>query len=204
MNNNYNRPDDNFGDYRANDPEIFSDGVDRAVLLMHVLGSEYRRDIHDLENPLTAQGRDLASRFGARLPDVDLRGYSSPVKRCTDTAYNRPGSAAASRGRSGWRGARYYCWRVLCAGSIHACGRDCERRAVLPTTWVLGLPVRFLRRPLMRPQRAVSMVLEVMLDKLKAPAVSEGRQLDLCVTHDMTIFYHAARIGLRAGGRRRR
>ena len=33
------------------------------------------------------------------------------------------------------------------------------------------------------------MVLEVMLDKLTAPAIQAGTpQLDLCVTHDMTIF----------------
>jgi hypothetical protein len=42
---------------------------------------------------------------------------------------------------------------------------------------------------MMQPQRAVSMVLEVMLDKLRAPTPRPGtRQLDLCVTHDMTIF----------------
>ena len=41
----------------------------------------------------------------------------------------------------------------------------------------------------MMNQRAVAMVLEVMLDKLRAPATHSGqKQLDLCVTHDMTIF----------------
>ena len=42
---------------------------------------------------------------------------------------------------------------------------------------------------MMNPHRAVAMVLEVMLDKLRAPATEAGqKQLDLCVTHDMTIF----------------
>jgi hypothetical protein len=191
MNNNYNRPDDNFGDATARmTQEIFSDGVDRAVLLMRHSAREYRRDIHDLENPLTAQGRDLASRFGARLPDVDLRGYSSPVKRCTDTAVLAiEGSAAASRG-----GVVGEVRDIEAFGVFYALDqirmwkglREAGGLANYVGSWFAG---EISQAALMRPQRAVSMVLEVMLDKLKAPAVSEGaRQLDLCVTHDMTIF----------------
>ena len=58
----------------------------------------------------------------------------------------------------------------------------------LRTTLVAGSPAMCLRRH-DEPHRAVAMVLEVMLDKLRAPANEAGqKQLDLCVTHDMTIF----------------
>ena len=83
----YNQPDDDFGDASARMTRaVFAEGVERAVLLMRHSAREYRRDIHDLENPLTDAGRALAARFGAALPDVNLRGYSSPVTRCRDTA----------------------------------------------------------------------------------------------------------------------
>ena len=100
MNNHYNQPDDTFGDATARMTRaVFSEGVDRAVLLMRHSAREYRRDIHDLENPLTEEGRALAARFGTQLPDVNLRGYSSPVKRCTDTGTLAIGaSSAAGRG----------------------------------------------------------------------------------------------------------
>ena len=65
MNNHYNQPDDTFGDATARMTRaVFSEGVDRAVLLMRHSAREYRRDIHDLENPLTEEGRELAARFG--------------------------------------------------------------------------------------------------------------------------------------------
>ena len=42
---------------------------------------------------------------------------------------------------------------------------------------------------MMRPRQAVAMVLEVMLGKLDAEPTEAGvKQLDLCVTHDMTVY----------------
>ena len=40
--------------------ETFAQGVERGVLLMRHSAREFRRDIHDLENPLTDHGRGLA------------------------------------------------------------------------------------------------------------------------------------------------
>ena len=69
----HNQPDDDFGDASARMTRaIFGEGVERGVLLMRHSAREYRRDVHDLENPLTAEGRSLAARFGASLPDVNL------------------------------------------------------------------------------------------------------------------------------------
>jgi phosphohistidine phosphatase SixA len=42
--------------------EVFAQGVQRGVLLMRHSAREYRRGIHDLENPLTDHGRGLAKK----------------------------------------------------------------------------------------------------------------------------------------------
>ena len=191
MNNHYNQPDDTFGDATARMTRaVFSEGVDRAVLLMRHSAREYRRDIHDLENPLTEEGRALAARFGTQLPDVNLRGYSSPVKRCTDTGTLAIGaSSAAGRG-----GVVSRVRDVEAFGVFYALDqirmwkglRDAGGLANYVGGWFAG---DVSQAAMMNPYRAVAMVLEVMLDKLRAPATEAGqRQLDLCVTHDMTIF----------------
>ena len=186
-----NQPDDDFGDASARMTRaIFGEGVERGVLLMRHSAREYRRDVHDLENPLTAEGRSLAARFGASLPDVNLRGYSSPVMRCRETgALAIEASAAAQRG-----GVISKVRDIEAFGVFYALDqirmwkglRKSDGLADYVGQWFAG---KVPQSAMMRPQRAVGMVLEVMLDKLTAPAIQAGTpQLDLCVTHDMTIF----------------
>ena len=195
----YNRPDDDFGDASARMTRaIFAEGVERGVLLMRHSAREYRRDIHDLENPLTAEGRSLAARFGASLPDVNLRGYSSPVMRCRETgALAIEASAAAQRG-----GVISKVRDIEAFGVFYALDqirmwkglRKSDGLADYVGQWFAG---KVPQSAMMRPQRAVGMVLEVMLDKLTAPAIQAGTpQLDLCVTHDMTIFTMREGVGL--------
>ena len=172
MNNHYNQSDDTFGDATARMTRaVFSEGVDRAVLLMRHSAREYRRDIHDLENPLTEEGRALAARFGSQLPDVNLRGYSSPVKRCTDTGTLAIGaSTAAGRG-----GVISRVRDVEAFGVFYALDqirmwkglRDAGGLANYVGGWFAG---DVSQAAMMNPHRAVAMVLEVMLDKLRAPA----------------------------------
>ena len=187
----HNQPDDDFGDASARMTRaIFGEGVERGVLLMRHSAREYRRDVHDLENPLTAEGRSLAARFGASLPDVNLRGYSSPVMRCRETgALAIEASAAAQRG-----GVISKVRDIEAFGVFYALDqirmwkglRKSDGLADYVGQWFAG---KVPQSAMMRPQRAVGMVLEVMLDKLTAPAIQAGKpQLDLCVTHDMTIF----------------
>ena len=187
----YNQPDDDFGDASARMTRaIFGEGVERGVLLMRHSAREYRRDVHDLENPLTAEGRSLAARFGASLPDVNLRGYSSPVMRCRETgALAIEASAAAQRG-----GVISKVRDIEAFGVFYALDqirmwkglRKSDGLADYVGQWFAG---KVPQSAMMRPQWAVGMVLEVMLDKLTAPAIQAGTpQLDLCVTHDMTIF----------------
>ena len=187
----HNQPDDDFGDASARMTRaIFGEGVERGVLLMRHSAREYRRDVHDLENPLTAEGRSLAARFGGSLPDVNLRGYSSPVMRCRETgALAIEASAAAQRG-----GVISKVRDIEAFGVFYALDqirmwkglRKSDGLADYVGQWFAG---KVPQSAMMRPQRAVGMVLEVMLDKLTAPAIQAGTpQLDLCVTHDMTIF----------------
>ena len=187
----HNQPDDDFGDASARMTRaIFGEGVERGVLLMRHSARKYRRDVHDLENPLTAEGRSLAARFGASLPDVNLRGYSSPVMRCRETgALAIEASAAAQRG-----GVISKVRDIEAFGVFYALDqirmwkglRKSDGLADYVGQWFAG---KVPQSAMMRPQRAVGMVLEVMLDKLTAPAIQAGTpQLDLCVTHDMTIF----------------
>ena len=73
---------DSLGDYGLETVKMIKDrftkGVDRGVLLMRHSAREYRRDIHDLQNPLTEQGRDLSLRMGDMLgPDLNMRGFAS-------------------------------------------------------------------------------------------------------------------------------
>ena len=191
MNNDYNRPDDDFGDATARMcNEIFASGVQRGVLLMRHSAREYRRDVHDLENPLTDEGRALAARFGARLPDVNLRAYSSPVQRCIDTAALAI-EVSAANGRGG---VVAEVRNVEAFGVFYALDqirmwkglRQSAGLAAYVGQWFAG---EISQAVMMHPQRAVAMVLEVMLDRLRAQPIEVGaRQLDVCVTHDMNIF----------------
>ena len=62
-------------------------GITRALAVIRHSAREYAAGRHDLENPLTDEGRSMALSFGERLPaDFTVRAYSSPVARCVDTA----------------------------------------------------------------------------------------------------------------------
>ena len=67
--------------------EVLASGAEHVVLLMRHSAREFATGKHDLLNPLTDEGRELARAMGARLPKtLLLRGYSSPAERCVETA----------------------------------------------------------------------------------------------------------------------
>jgi hypothetical protein len=67
--------------------QLTNEGVDHIVLLMRHSAREYAPGKHDLLNPLTDEGRDLARDMGKRLPKgLVVRGYTSPAERCVETA----------------------------------------------------------------------------------------------------------------------
>ena len=49
--------------------DLFEGGVESAVVLMRHSAREFAPGRHDLANPLTEEGRELARRLGERLPD---------------------------------------------------------------------------------------------------------------------------------------
>ena len=62
-------------------------GARHIVLLMRHSAREFAPGKHDLLNPLTDEGTELARSLGMRLPDgMTLRGYASPAERCVETA----------------------------------------------------------------------------------------------------------------------
>ncbi len=77
-----------FGDTTLSLVEELTDlGANHVVLLMRHSAREFVEGRHDLDNPLTPEGRQLAAHFGKRLPKhFLLRAYASPVERCMETA----------------------------------------------------------------------------------------------------------------------
>ncbi|MFU8814903.1 MAG: histidine phosphatase family protein, partial [Pseudomonadales bacterium] len=66
---------------------VLGRGIDHAVVLMRHSAREFAPDVHDLDNPLTAEGRELALDLGASLPKhLLVRAYASPPERCMETA----------------------------------------------------------------------------------------------------------------------
>jgi hypothetical protein len=163
----------------------FGNGGQRGVLLMRHSAREYNRDINDLLNPLTDHGRELAVAMGSELTDaIELRGYASPPERCMETAELvlkgaaenmqsvRPLEAlgifyALDHVRM-WKG-------MSMSGGL----------AAYLTHWFGGeLAVDVM----MPPKSAVAMILRVLRGKLDASPLAAKPQLDLCVSHDMTVY----------------
>jgi len=156
------------------------------VLLMRHSARTYQPDLHDLENRLTDHGRSLCRRFGDALPkDVHLRGYASPPERCMETA-RIVIDAHASGGGSGSRTRPVEALGVFYALDQQKMWKGLRAAGGLPSyidSWFAGgVPADAM----MPADLAVQMVLRVLLAKLRAPGAA--RQLDLCVSHDMTVY----------------
>ncbi len=174
--------------------EIFAGGADRVVLLMRHSARTFDRSIHDLANPLTDHGRHLSREFGKSLPkDVHVRGFASPPARCVETAElalqahdHHGGSIGRVRPVEGlgmfyaldqqkvWKG-------MMAADSMPSYIGDWFDDAV-PTD------------AMMPADLTVQMILRVLTSALSAPG--EARQLDLCVSHDFTVYTVRHAVGL--------
>ncbi|MEZ5557271.1 MAG: histidine phosphatase family protein [Pseudomonadales bacterium] len=167
-------------------------GIDHAVLLMRHSAREFHPDRHDLENPLTDEGRTLARALGTRLPKhMTLRGYASPPERCMETAQlvldaHRDAGGAVTRHRP-----------LEALGVFYAL----DQMKMWKGMKLAGGLVPYLERwfqgevpsdAMMAPDLAARLVLHVLADKLAAPVASQ--QLDLCVSHDMTLYLLRAQL----------
>lgn len=173
--------------------DVFAAGAERAVLLMRHSARTFDRSIHDLQNPLTDHGRKLCAQLGRSLPkDLTLKGYASPPQRCMETSQ----LVIAAHEEAGGVGLRTRPVEAL--GVFYALdqqkmwkGMD---QAGLPEYVAQWFADDVPRDAMMPAQLAVQMVLRVLCGKLFAEGAS--RQLDLCVSHDMTVYTVRHGLGL--------
>lgn len=165
---------------------LYQRGVRHAVALMRHSAREYAPDKHDLENPLTEEGRALARRLGSELPAaLTLRGYASPPERCMETAalildaYAQTGGTVTRHRPLEGLGVFYALdqmkmWKVMNDSGGQVPFLQAWFRNEVPADAMIPAEV------------AANLVLRVVADKLKAPVAT--KQLDVCVSHDMTLY----------------
>lgn len=165
--------------------DLTASGVDHVALLMRHSAREFNPNVHDLVNPLTEEGRDLSRRLGEELPKSHtLRGYASPPERCIETAQlallghaSKGGEATRVRPVEGL-GVFY----VLDQMKMFRALQDADGMDGFIDRWVRGeLP----RDAVIPADQAARLVLDIVAAKLDHPVAA--RQIDLCVTHDLTV-----------------
>ena len=161
-------------------------GVRHAVAVMRHSAREFAPGVHDLENPLTEEGRQLARGLGGRLPkEITVRAYASPPERCMETAAlvldsHRAGGGAVTRHRPlEALGVFYALDQMKMWKGIQAAG------GLVPFLdgWMQGQVARDAMIP---ADLAAKLLLQVLAEKLRARVAED--QLDLCVSHDMTLY----------------
>lgn len=163
-------------------------GVERASLLMRHSAREYAAGRHDLENPLTEQGRALARDFGLRLPpELALRGYASPVARCEDTAelIHAAHLEVGGRGAGGCRpvealGVFYVLDQMKMYKALTAAR---EGMADFVQAWTRN---RVPADIMMPADVAARTLLTLLVTRLRTQDASPA--MDLCVSHDLTLY----------------
>lgn len=178
---------DNYGDATVELVDrVFQEDTRHAVVLMRHSAREFAPDRHDLENPLTAHGRERARDLGGRLPKaLTLRGYASPPERCMETAalilegHARGGGPVTRHRPLEALGVFYALDQMKMWKAMNAAG------GLVPfiADWVGG---RTPADVMMPAELAGRLILQVLASKLEQP-VAEA-QLDLCVSHDMTLY----------------
>jgi broad specificity phosphatase PhoE len=165
--------------------QVYARGASHAAALMRHSAREYAPGRHDLENPLTDEGRDYARRLGSRLPkNLTVRGYASPPERCMETAElvldsHRQGGGAVTRHRPVEALGVFYALdqRKMWKGMADAGGLVAYLQS-----WFAGeVPIDAM----MEPGLAATQVLRALKGKLDQPVAEQ--QLDLCVSHDITV-----------------
>jgi len=161
-------------------------GVQHIVLLMRHSAREFEPGIHDLLNPLTGEGRELSSRFGELLPkNLLLRGYASPAERCLDTANlildgHQAKGGQVTRVRPVEALGVFY---VLDQMRMFKGMQDAGGQVAQLESWFreeIGTDI------MMPADLAARLMVEFAAAKLDRPLATP--QLDVLVSHDMTLF----------------
>lgn len=166
--------------------DVLGAGAEHVVLLMRHSAREFETGVHDLLNPLTDEGRDLARGLGERLPkSLLVRGYSSPAERCVETADlimqgHRDSGGRVTRNRVAEAlGVFYILDQIRMYKGMQAAGGQ----VALLEKWFRGeVGVEML----MPADLAARLVAQFAATRLDEPV--ERPQLDLLVSHDMTLY----------------
>jgi broad specificity phosphatase PhoE len=161
-------------------------GARHVGLLMRHSAREFVPGRHDLENPLTDEGRALAHRMGERLPkSLVARAYASPAERCVETAALVLGGHEAGGGRV----ARHRpveglgVFYVLDQMRMFRAMQAAAGQVAFLERWFAGeVPADVM----MPADLAARLVARIVVEKLAEPGAAP--QLDVCVSHDMTLY----------------
>lgn len=166
--------------------ELVKEGADHIVLLMRHSAREYEPGRHDLLNPLTDEGRELARHLGEAIPkSLNLRGYSSPAERCVETATlimkaHQEVGGAATRNRVVEGLGVFY---VLDQMKMFMAMQEAGSMVNFQKNWFS----ENVTADILMPARAsAEIIARLALEKLKEKP--ESPQLDLLVSHDFTIY----------------
>ena len=166
--------------------QLYEQGIQRMAVLMRHSAREFETGRHDLENPLTEEGRHWARQLGERLPKaLTLRGYASPPERCMETAalvlsgHDALGGAITRHRPVEALGVFYVLDQMKMWRGMRSAGGLAEYLG----EWFAG---RVPADAMMPPEMAAELACRVVTEKLTlAP---HDAQLDLCVSHDMTLM----------------
>ncbi|HSG87965.1 MAG TPA: histidine phosphatase family protein [Pseudomonadales bacterium] len=169
-------------------------GVTRMSLLLRHSAREYAPGRHDLENPLTDAGRELARAFGQRLaPELSLRAYASPVARCEDTAelIHAAHLQVGGRGGGGYRPVEalgvFYVLDQMKMFKAMSVAR--EGLTSFVDAWTAGdVPADIM----MPAPVAARTLLAMLVARLRSRDASPA--LDLNVSHDLTLYLMRAQL----------
>jgi len=165
---------------------LYDDGVEHVVALMRHSAREFEPGRHDLLNPLTDEGRSLARRLGQALPkELLARAYASPAQRCVETAelilegHKERGGRVARQRPVEALGVFY----VLDQMKMYRAMTAATGQAPFLERWFAGTVEGDVMMP---ADLAAKLVARVAAAKLDAPIARP--QLEICVTHDMTLY----------------
>ena len=176
-----------YGDATLEQVEAMADdGCNHMVLLMRHSAREFNAAVHDLENPLTDEGRELSRRLGRKLPKAyTLRGYASPAERCVETAQlcldghaAEGGSVTRVRPVEGL-GVFY----VLDQMKMYRVMRDMGTLPQFVSAWSESTIPEDAMIP---AQNAAQILMRVVTEKLNQPVAE--KQIDVCVSHDLSLY----------------
>ncbi len=166
--------------------DVFAEGADHVAALIRHSAREFEPGRHDLLNPLTDEGRAFARDFGKSLPkQVLVRGYASPAERCVETVQ----LILQAHGDGGGRVTRHRPIEAL--GVFYVLDQMKMYRAMTSAAGQVSFLARWFAGDvaddvMMPADLAAKLVGRVVASKIEAPL--QRPQLDICVSHDMSLY----------------